>query len=751
MHSFSLRPLTLAILGVTATSAFAETVNETATPTTTHQMSTIVVSAAGFEQDIKNAPASISVVTAEELKKKGITSIADALSEVPGVDVRNGQGKTGGLNIQMRGLNQSYTLILIDGQRQNTSGSIGPNGFGEFSTSFMPPLASIERIEVIRGPMSTLYGSDAMGGIINIITKKVASEWNGNVSVEQNIQENSDIGNNWKTSAVVNGPVIQDKLGIQVRGEFFHRDQSDRLVTPAKTIDEGSQGRDPRTVEANNYAVGTKLTLNVNDNVSTWVDFDHAKQRFDNSDARLGELYEFNRTTGLPSGIGSYKDEIKFLRDRISAGVDAELSLGQWKTFASYVSSEQEGRRLPKGNVPEYNYYSDGTQDRILENKDLTVDSRIISTLGNHKLTAGVEYKDGETIDNSAGNGVAFEQDSWSVFAEDEWNLTDSLAFTFGGRYEDHSAFGGHFTPRAYLVWNTNDQLILKGGVSTGYKVPTANDLHNGINGFSSQGRNVTLGNPDLKPEETTNYELGFVYDNLSNFSLTTTAFFTQFKDIIISDARVVENCLWAGRPTGQTPANNCMTVGSFDNQQNFSFKGNAGEAESYGVELSAKYDISPSVDVKANYTWLESEITEGENKGNPIENTPRHALNFTGTWYVNDKFTTWLEAEYKSDRVRFTDPDLSDVNVSREIDAVGNKLKAYELFNLGASYKVNNQVTVSGRVNNLLNKDFGDYKSFINSDNEVENAFLYTKTTSGLAGTYIPDRNYWLSVSYDF
>ena len=124
---------------------------------------------------------------------------------------------------------------------------------------------------------------------------------------------------------------------------------------------------------------------------------------------------------------------------------------------------------------------------------------------------------------------------------------------------------------------------------------------------------------------------------------------------------------------------------------------------------------------------------------------------NLTGTWYVNDKFTTWLEAEYKSDRVRFTNPDLDDLDVSREIDAVGNKLKAYELFNLGASYKVNNQVTISGRVNNLLDKDFGDYKSFINSDNEVENAFLYTKTTSGIAGTYIPDRNYWLSVSYDF
>src|SRR5690606_10375885 len=142
---------------------------------------------------------------------------------------------------------------------------------------------------------------------------------------------------------------------------------------------------------------------------------------------------------------------------------------------------------------------------------------------------------------------------------------------------------------------------------------------------------------------------------------------------------------------------------------------------------------------------------TEGENKGNPIENTPRHALNFTGTWYVNDKFTTWLEAEYKSDRVRFTNPNLNDVNISREIDAVGNKLKAYELFNLGASYKVSNQVTVSGRVNNLLNKDFDDYKTFINSDNDVVNAFLYTNSTIGLAGKYIPDRNYSLSLSYDF
>lgn len=746
MSHFKIKPLAIALFTITTTPAIANTTNSESQ--NVNQLSTIVISAAGFEQDIKNAPASISVVTAEELKTKGITSIADALKEVPGVDVRNGQGKTGGLNIQMRGLNQSYTLILIDGQRQNTSGSIGPNGFGEFSTSFMPPLASIERIEVIRGPMSTLYGSDAMGGIINIITKKVSADWGGNISVEQNIQENSDIGDSWKTSAVLNGPLIQDILGLQLRGEFFHRDQSERLVKPALSIEQGNQGRDPRTVEANNYNVGSKLTYKLNDQLAAWVDFDRSEQRFDNADSRLGEQFSYRNNT--ISGLSSYREDIKFLRDRISAGFDADLEFGTLKTFASQVKSTQEGRILPAGNVPQYNYSSDGTKDRILENKDLTVDTRLITTLGAHRLTTGVEYKDGTATDNSAGGGVKFKQDSWSVFLEDEWNLNDGLAFTFGGRYEDHSAFGGHFTPRAYLVWNTNDNLTLKGGVSTGYKVPLANDLHDGINGFTSQGRSVTLGNPDLKPEKTTNYELGFVYDNLSNLSFSTTAFFTQFKDLIISNATTFQNCLWASRPAGQTPAANCMTIGNFSFQENFTLQGNADEAESYGVELTGKYDISPSLNLKANYTWLESEVTKGATKGQQIENTPKHAFNLTGTWQVNDKFSTWLESEYKSKRKRFTDPS-ANTNTIREVEVTNNELKAYELFNLGASYKVNNQVTLSARVNNLLDKDFGEYTTFTNTEGENVNAFLYTKTTSATSGTYIPDRNYWLSISYDF
>ncbi|MGE8531146.1 MAG: TonB-dependent receptor plug domain-containing protein, partial [Acinetobacter guillouiae] len=166
MSKFNLRPISIALLGITTTSAFANSKTESAT----QQLSTIVVSAAGYEQKLKDAPASITVITAQDLKDKRINSIADALVDVEGVDISPGGGKTGGLNIRIRGMDSEYSLVLIDGRRQNSTGDIAPNAFGESNNSFIPPVSAIERIEVIRGPASTLYGSDAIGGVVNIIT-----------------------------------------------------------------------------------------------------------------------------------------------------------------------------------------------------------------------------------------------------------------------------------------------------------------------------------------------------------------------------------------------------------------------------------------------------------------------------------------------------------------------------------------------------------------------------------------------------
>ena len=200
---------------------------EGATTATATTLSEVVVSAAGFEQDIKEAPASITVISREQLQEKRVSNLAQALEDVEGVDVGAGTDKTGGPNISIRGMPSDYTLILIDGRRQNSAGNVAPNDFGGTQTSFIPPVSAIERIEVIRGPMSTLYGSDAMGGVINIITRKVGKTWGGSITVDGSLQEESAFGDTYGGKFYLSGPIKQDLLGLALRGSTAHREAAD--------------------------------------------------------------------------------------------------------------------------------------------------------------------------------------------------------------------------------------------------------------------------------------------------------------------------------------------------------------------------------------------------------------------------------------------------------------------------------------------------------------------------------------------
>ena len=151
-------------------------------------LDSVVVTAAGFEQKITAAPASISVISREELAKRPYMTLIDAVRDLEGVDVGETADKTGQKTISIRGMGADYTLILIDGKRQNNHGDIYPNSFGGNQFNHIPPLDMIERIEVIRGPASTLYGADALGGVINIITRKVSDRWRGSVTLSRNLQ-----------------------------------------------------------------------------------------------------------------------------------------------------------------------------------------------------------------------------------------------------------------------------------------------------------------------------------------------------------------------------------------------------------------------------------------------------------------------------------------------------------------------------------------------------------------------------------
>ncbi len=189
---------------------------------------TVVVTATGFEQKIQNAPASISVISKQQIEDKAYRDVTDALRDVPGVVVTGGGSSS---DISIRGMASQYTLFLVNGKRVSTRSTRPNSDNSGIEQGWLPPLESIERIEVIRGPMSSLYGSDAMGGVINVITKKVSNTkaWTGSLHGDATFQENHDSGDIFQTNAYASGPLIDGLLGAKVTG-LLSRRAEDKIV-----------------------------------------------------------------------------------------------------------------------------------------------------------------------------------------------------------------------------------------------------------------------------------------------------------------------------------------------------------------------------------------------------------------------------------------------------------------------------------------------------------------------------------------
>lgn len=454
---FYVKPSLLALAAAACASAAAQESTQT--------LSEVVVSASGFEQELKQAPASISVVTRSELETKQYRDLAEALKDVPGIDVSGNTGKTGGFNISMRGMPGDYTLILIDGRRQNPGADVTPNGFGEALTSLMPPMSAIERIEVIRGPMSTLYGSDAIGGIINIITRKVAKKWGGELTLQTSLPESSEDGATHKSSFYLNGPIKENTLGLAIRGDVTRREASDLIQAPGEIPANALDSRNPAPGKSRQHTLGAKLTLTPNSSHDFWLDVEQNRTWYNNDDGRLGE-----RNSSAPNpGIPGYADALRFNRDQLAVGHTSRFAAGVLESSLMHNTTETIGRTIPRaGNG---SFYA-GSRDvpganRQLESKNLVADTKFVAPLGeSHLLTVGAQYTESKLQDTLLTKD--YTQTNYALFAEDEWRFTESLAATFGGRVDEHDSFGSHFSPRAYLVWNATPALTFKGGVSKG-------------------------------------------------------------------------------------------------------------------------------------------------------------------------------------------------------------------------------------------------------------------------------------------
>ena len=679
------------------------------------QLDEIVVTASGFEQRITQAPASISVIPRAEIEEIRATSIAEILNNVEGVDTGAGVGKTGGQTINIRGMGSDYTLILIDGRRQNTAGSVTPNGFGETSTSFLPPVSSIERVEVVRGPVSTLYGSDAMGGVINIITRKIGDVWGGSASANYTLQGDDAFGAIWGGNLYAAGPLVADRVGLAVRGSWQEREQSaltfervDGVETPVTGF-----GRSSTAYEI--WSLGGRLALNLHPDHDLWIDADTANQWYDNSNGQMG-------TVGVSGG---YEEALEFNREQVTLAHNWRAGFGTIESTLSRNYTEKLGRIVP-ALVP-----VTGGQPRAIETTSVIFDTKMYAQWRNHTYTVGGQYWDAEMIDGVAPAPFTFEQ--WALFVEDEWRLTDAFAMTFGLRYDEHSTFGDHVSPRAYAVWNVNDQWTLKGGVSSGYKAPRVEQLTPGINGFGGQGRIPLIGSPDLTPETSVSTELAAFYDNGGSLRASVTLFHNTFEDKIATGVPVA-NCTAgitrAVFDAGTYLKTGCVDVGFYPTVATFGQSVNIDEAETRGVEVSARWRFADDWSLQGNYTLTDSEQKSGASAGMPLTDTPEHMLNANLRWNPTDRTSLWLRGEYRSERYRGAGPAF---------DAWGD-YKAYELFHLGGSYDVSDRITLNAAVYNLLDEDFVSLLPFGTP----------VQYTSEYANNQEP-RRLWLSVTSTF
>ena len=557
----------------------------------TPQLNDIVVTASGFEQQISSAPASISVISREELERGHFQNVTDALRDVPGVVVTGGGAGDNGNDISIRGMPSQYTLILVDGRPQNSRES-RPNGSAGFEQDWLPPLQAIERIEVVRGPMSTLYGSDAIGGVINVITRKVADTWHGNIQLDTVLQEDSASGDSRQANFYLSGPLVADRLGLQLYGRTSERDEDD--------IENGYEEKSLQSLTA-------RLSLAASDN----HDFT-AEAGITEQDRRS----LVGRSAPAEGCRGGCTDSIgEYTNSHVALTHSGRFDWGTSETFVQRERSEN--------------------QSRDIEITNTTAKTSAVIPLGMHMLTVGASWEE-ESLEDGTTNQIsdrtAVENSQWALFMEDEWMLTNAWALTGGLRLDDDDNYGSHLSPRLYSVWNMTPEWTLKGGVSTGYRSPNLREITPDW-GQVSRGGNV-YGNPDLEPETSLNKEIALLYGNDAGLNGSLTLFHNDFEDKITRIACPIDICNAGPNQFGSDPT----------------YRVNIDDAVTQGVEASLGAPLTDTLALTASYTFTDSEQKSGEYAGEPLTQLPRHQVSATLDWDVNARLSQWTKVSYRGE-----------------------------------------------------------------------------------------------------
>lgn len=427
----------------------------------------VFVTATQREQAVRDVPAAAAVVKRDEIEAAGADNVLAAVRETTGIGLV-GQSVAGRKTMSLRGMDGKHTLYLVNGLRViNTDDWVGHSDFQYDWT----PVDSIERIEVVRGPMSVLYGSDALGGVINTITRRPDAEWRGGVR----LGGRSVAGGGDSLSGGVHfSGGLTDTLRMAISATRLQRSPLER-----------KEDRRTSEIEGTDLQSG-HLLLSWQPLAAHTFDLEHrvSNEERERDQVRSGTYYRDTYDIDRSQSIATWRADW--------SGVETQLR--------AWESDFSVSNRRTNGVAP--------TRPQSMD--DRGVDGRVGFALGSMQyLTVGFDTRT-ETMKNAGLAGGKDDADFRALYIQDEIALAADLTLTLGFRRDRHSIFGAESSPRAYLVWHATDAWTLRGGYGEGFRAPTLKQASSSYEG--AEGPHTFYGNGDIRPETSKSWELGLMY-----------------------------------------------------------------------------------------------------------------------------------------------------------------------------------------------------------------------------------------------
>ncbi len=547
-----------------------------------------VYGASRYPQKVSEAPSSVTIVTADEIRKYGYRTLADILKGVRGFFVTYDRNYS---YVGVRGFSRSgdynnRILLLVDGHRINDnlydSASLG--------TEFPVDVDLIERVEVIRGPGSSLYGSNAFFAVINVITRR-----------------GEDIG------------------GIEASGETGSFDTYKGRITYGNTFGNGASA----LVSGTYYnSGGDRLffkefaTPANNFGITDHTDFDRfydTLARFSFAGFTLEGAYS-SRTKGIPTG--SFGTDFNDRRNRTTDSL--------WLVDLKYSRSLGENADVT-GRLfyDSYDYAGDYVYSGVV-NKDLGQGEwwggelqATVKLLDRHKLIVGTEYRDNfrqdqENFDELPFTPYLYDRRNsriWAVFLQDEFSVFNNLILNAGARYDHYSTFGGTVNPRLALIYTPFTGTVFKILYGSAFRAPNVYELYYDIPSLGLKG------NPSLGPEKIGTYEVVYEQEIGRRLRGTVTGFYYNIGNLIV-----------------QSDIGNSVAMFM-----------NLNKAEADGVEAELDMKLDNGITGRVSYSFQDAWDSA---TGQPLVNSPRHLAKLNATFpLMKEKVFLGVEEQFTSGR----------------------------------------------------------------------------------------------------